>query len=92
VAEAGALRATGKFDEAQARLERTLKLDPTNDRLVGQLAALANERRQRDALAEAQALVSRGDRDGALRRIAQALQDNPRHDGLLQLQSHRLAL
>ena len=86
VSEAGALRATGKFDEAQARLERTLKLDPTNDRLLGQLASLSSERRQRDALAEAQALVSRGDRDAALRRIGQALQDNPRHDGLLQLQ------
>ena len=86
VSEAGKLRATGKLDEAQARLERTLKLDPTNDRLLGQLASLAIERRQRDALAEAQTLVSQGNRDGALRRIAQALQDNSRHDGLLQLQ------
>ncbi len=86
VSEAGALRATGKLDEAQARLERTLKLDPTNERLIGQLSALSIERQQRDALVEAQALVARGDTDAALHRIAQALQDNPRHDGLLQLQ------
>ena len=86
VAAAGALRAGGKLDEAQARLEQTLKLDPTNERLVSQLAALSVERQQRDALVEAQALVARGDRDAALRRIAQALQDNPHHDGLLELQ------
>ncbi len=86
VSDAGALRATGKLDEAQARLERTLALDPVNERLTGQLASLAIERRQRDALAEAQALASRGDREGALQRIASALQDNPRHDGLQKLQ------
>ena len=86
VAEAGALRATGKLDEAQARLERTLKLDPTNERLTSQLAALAIERQQRDALTDAQAMVARGDTDAALARIAQALQDNPRQDGLLKLQ------
>ena len=44
------------------------------------------ERRRRGALAEAQALVARGDREAALRRIALALRDNPRHDGLSQLQ------
>ena len=86
VAEAGTFRATGKLDEAQARLERTLMLDPTNERLIGQLSALAIERQQRDALTEAQALAARGDSDAAARRVAQALQDNPHHAGLLQLQ------
>jgi len=86
VAEAGALRASGKIDEAQARLERTLKLDPTDERLISQLSALSIERRQHDALVAAQALVAQGETDAALRRIALALQDNPRHDGLLQMQ------
>lgn len=86
VSEAGALRASGKLDEAQVRLERTLALDPENERLKGQLQSIANERRQRDALAEARALVAQGDHEGALRRISLGLQDNPRHDGLLQLQ------
>ncbi len=67
---AGAFRATGKLDEAQARLERALKRDPTNERLIGQLSALTFERRQRDALNEAQALAARGDSDAALRAIA----------------------
>ena len=86
VSEAGTLRASGKLDEAQARLERTLALEPSNERLKGQLQSIANERRQRDALAEAQALANQGDREGALRRIVSGLQDNPRHDGLLKLQ------
>ena len=86
VSEAGALRAAGKLDEAQARLERTLKLDPTDERLVSQLASLSIERQQRTALIEAQALAARGEQDAALRRIAQALQDNPHHDGLVELQ------
>jgi general secretion pathway protein D len=86
VSEAGALRATGHLDEARVRLERTLKLDPTNERLLAQISALAIERQQRDALTDAQALVAQGQADTALHRIAQALQDNPRHEGLLQLQ------
>ena len=86
VSEAGALRAAGKLDEARARLERTLKLDPTNERLISQLVALSIERRQRTALIESQVLAAQGERDAALRRIAQALQDNPHHDGLVELQ------
>ena len=86
VSEAGALRAAGKIDDAQVRLERTFKLDPTNERLIAQLASISIERQQRAALVEAQALAARGDRDTALRRISQALQDNPHHDGLIELQ------
>ena len=86
VSDAAVLRATGKLDEAQARLERTLKSDPTNERLLSELGSLVIERRQRGAYAEAQALVANGDRDAALHRIGQALQDNPRHEGLIQLQ------
>ena len=86
VSDAGTLRASGKLDEAQARLERTLAIDPTNDRLLAQLSALSIERRQRDALTQAQDLVKRGLLDPALRSIAQALQDNPHHPGLLALQ------
>ena len=44
VSEAGTLRATGKLDEAQARLGQTLKLDPNNERLISQLTALSIER------------------------------------------------
>jgi general secretion pathway protein D len=86
VTDAESLSAAGKLDEAQARLQQTLKLDPTNERLAGQLTALSLERQQRTALLDAQALAARGDRDAALRRIAMALQDNPRHEGLLSLQ------
>ena len=86
VADAGTLRAAGKLDEAQARLEQTLALDPTNERLLTQISAVAIERRQGEALAQAQDLVARGMADAALRRIAQALPDNPHHVGLLDLQ------
>ncbi|MET0383528.1 MAG: secretin and TonB N-terminal domain-containing protein [Burkholderiaceae bacterium] len=86
VSQAAALRAAGKLDEAQARLERTLATDPANERLIGQLSELSIERRQREASTEAQDLVARGLPEAALRRIAQSLQDNPRHAGLLELQ------
>ena len=85
VAQAAALRASGKFDEAQAELQRAQAADPQNPRVEQMLAELAWERRQADALSEAETLADR-DPAAAWRVVQQALKDNPRHAGLLSLQ------
>jgi len=86
VSQAAALRAAGKFDEAERELQRALSLDPQNRRLSDLLADLATERRQQAALAEAEQWVAKKRPDAALKTIEQALKDNPRHPALLALQ------
>jgi general secretion pathway protein D len=86
VANAAALRAAGKLDEAERELQRAQSLDPQNRRLADLSSDLATERRQQAALAEAEQWVAKKRPDAALRTIEQALKDNPRHAGLLTLQ------
>lgn len=86
VINAAALRAAGKFDEAQKELDRARLLDPKNPRLNALLTDLATELRQQAALAEADAQLVKKRPDLAVRTIEQALKDNPRHPGLLALQ------
>lgn len=86
LSDAAALRAAGKLEEANALLKRAQGLDPQNPRMAALMAELATERRQEEALVEANAWVAKQRRDMALRVIEQALKDNPRHAGLLSLQ------
>lgn len=86
LSDAAALRAAGKLDEANVLLKRAQGLDPQNPRMAALMAELAIERRQDEALVEANAWVAKQRRDTALRAIEQALKDNPRHAGLLSLQ------
>ena len=86
IANAETLRAAGKLDEAQRELQRAQQIDPKNGRLDALIIALGTERRQQAALAEAEQWVEKKRPDTALRTIASALKDNPRHPGLLALQ------
>lgn len=86
IAEGVAARAAGKLDEAERLLNRAERFDSDGRRTQGLLGELAVERRQRQALAEAEALSAKGDLRGALRVLSEALKDNPRHADLLALQ------
>ncbi len=86
IASAEALRAAGKFDDAQRELQRSQQIDPKNARVKALIAGLATERRQQAALAEAERSVEKKRPEAALRTIEAALKDNPRHPGLLMLQ------
>lgn len=86
VSAASDLRAAGKLDEAQAELQSALALDPQNRRLSALLDELQAERRQKAALAEAEALVVQKQPRLALSVVEQALKDGPRHAGLQALQ------
>lgn len=85
VAEAASARAAGRLDDAEKTLRRALAFD-SGGRAQSLLDELATERRQRKALADAQALLARKQVDAALRLVDEALKDNPRHAELLALQ------
>ncbi len=89
VAEATGERAEGRLDDAEKTLRRALAFDATR-RVQGLLDDIAVERRQRKALADAQALLARKQTAAAERLIVEALKDNPRQPELLALQ-RRLA-
>lgn len=84
--EAAGLRASGKLDEAEAVLKRAAAFDGTGKRVTALLQDVAVERRQREALAEANALVQSGQTAAALRVLATALKDNARQPDLVALQ------
>lgn len=84
LAQAAALRASGRFDDAQHELLRAQAADPQNPRIELLLAELALERQQADALVQAEKLAER-DATAAWGAVQQALKDNPRHAGLLAL-------
>ncbi len=87
VGQAQTAASAGRWDEAQQLLERAQAFDDgAGGRARGLLADLQVARRQDAALAQASALAGAGRTDEALKSIAEALQDNRRHPGLLALQ------
>jgi general secretion pathway protein D len=84
--EAAAARAAGRLDEAAKLLERAKAFDPGLKRVGSLMVDLDTERRQIAALNEAQALSAKKKPEAALRVLAEALKDNPRHPELLALQ------
>lgn len=86
IANAAALRAAGRRDEAVAELQRGRQLDPQNQRFAVLLEEVALEQRQEAALQQAESLVQSRQSEAALRVIERALKDNPRQPGLLALQ------
>lgn len=86
LSEAAVARAAGRLDAAEQVLQRARPLDAGATRVDALLADIATERRQRRALAEAQALVEKRQPQAALRLIAEALKDDPRQGDLLALQ------
>ncbi|HMC15286.1 MAG TPA: cohesin domain-containing protein [Albitalea sp.] len=86
LAEAAAARSAGRLDDAEAALKRAAPFDTGGKRVDALLFDLATERRQRKALAEAEALAAKKQPEVALRVIADALKDAPRQSELLALQ------
>jgi general secretion pathway protein D len=86
VAQASQQRSNGKFDDAQATLQRGLALEPGNDRLLGMQSDLALARKQRSRMEEINALMSAGKKPQALRIVEEALRDAPRQPDFTALQ------
>lgn len=86
VAQVTQLKSAGQFDAAETGLRRALALEPANDRLIALQFDLAQERRTRARLQEAEKLVAEGKSEQALRVIEIALRDMPRQPDLMSAQ------
>lgn len=86
LAQAMQERASGKFDAAEATLQRALALDPRNERVATALSELGADKRAQQAATEANALAGAGKNVQALGRVETALKELPRHPGLQALQ------
>lgn len=91
IAQALNQRAAGQFDEAERTLQSAQALDPANVRVQALLTDMALDRKAADDLASVQKLFAAKRLDRASRALEQALKDNPRHPGLLELQRRLLA-
>ena len=91
ISQALSQRAAGQYDEATATLRQALELDPSNARVQALLSDMELERKGAADLAVAQKWVEAKQPDRALRTLEQALKDNPRHGGLLDLQRRLLS-
>ena len=91
IAQAEAARAAGKLDVAEQLLQRAAAFDSSGQRVRTLLADLTIERRQGQALAQAQELIAAQQPDAALKVVNDALKDNRRQPALLALQ-HRLTV
>ena len=91
ISQALSQRAAGQYDDATATLRQALELDPSNARVQALLSDMELERKGAADLAVAQKWVEAKQPDRALRTLEQALKDNPRHGGLLDLQRRLLS-
>lgn len=91
ISQALTQRAAGQYDEATTTLRQALDLDPTNARVQALLSDMELERKGAADLAIAQKWVEARQPERALRTLEQALKDNPRHGGLLDLQRRLLS-
>lgn len=91
ISQALSQRAAGQYDDATATLRQALELDPSNARVQALLSDMELERKGAADLAVAQKWAEARQPDRALRTLEQALKDNPRHGGLLDLQRRLLS-
>jgi general secretion pathway protein D len=70
-------RNVGALDQAQAAYQRALRFDPDNMRAKAGLDAVARDRRSAADVAQAQALMKKGDMDAAYARAKIVLSENP---------------
>lgn len=85
LSQAATLRSSGQLDEAEALLIRAQAFDTGGKRVNALLADLQVERRQRQALEQAEMAVAQEKPDMALRIVQNALTDNPRQPELVRL-------
>ena len=84
--DASAARAEGRLEDAEKLLVRASVVQPGNPRVDTLRTETAVERRQRAALAEAEALAAQRKTTAALAVLNDALKPNPRQPDLLALQ------
>jgi general secretion pathway protein D len=84
--QAAQAQSAGQWEPAEAALQRVLELEPGHVRARAMLDEMATAREQREAVEQVQELLTRGELEQAARRVAVALQGNPRHSELLALQ------
>lgn len=82
---ATAARNEGRLDDAERLLRRARALQPADPRIENLISELDVERRQRGALAEAEALYAQRKTTAALATINEALKGNSRQPDLLAL-------
>jgi general secretion pathway protein D len=86
VAQASQERLNGKFDQAQATLQRGLQLEPGNSRLLGLQSDLVLAQKQRGRMDDINRLLSTGKKAQAQRIVEEALRDEPRQPDFAALQ------
>ena len=78
VAQASQERLNGKFDQAQASLQRGLQLEPGNSRILGLQSDLILAKKQRSRMDEINRLLTTDKKAQAQRIVEDALRDEPR--------------
>jgi general secretion pathway protein D len=86
IVAANTARSKGDAKAAEEAAQRALALRPGDERARAVLADIERDQRQRQALASARDLLSKGFLERAGITIEAALKDNPRHPELLALQ------
>ncbi len=77
LAAAGEEAAGGRLDTAQATYERALRLEPNNTAAEAGLKSLAQKRKHIAVLADAKAMLKKGDTEGADAAVRQVLLEDP---------------
>lgn len=86
VAQASQEQINGKFTEAQATLDRGLKLEPGNSRLLGLQTNLVLAQKQRARTNDINRLLAAGKKAQAQKVVGEALRDEPRQPDFAALQ------
>lgn len=77
--EAEKAQAEGKIGEASSVYRRILRIDENNPRAISGLKTIDRDNRHAQFVAEAQALTTVGDIDGAIARLKVVLNENPQY-------------
>ena len=85
LAAASSKKLAGQPEEAQALLERVLRIDPGNDRAVLGLKELDMDKRHAAIYLSAEELAKKGDLDGAEAALRSVMQENPKNAKAQQL-------
>lgn len=85
LAAASSKKLAGQPEQAQALLERVLRIDPGNDRATLGLQELEMDKRHAAICLSAEELAKKGDMDGAEAALRSVLQENPKNAKAQQL-------
>ncbi|MBI2318080.1 MAG: secretin and TonB N-terminal domain-containing protein, partial [Betaproteobacteria bacterium] len=86
VAIGNAERAAERFEQAEEAYRQALRVDPGNRRARSELEAVAMDRRHAGIVADARALLAKGNAGGAEARLKEVLLENPNSSKALALQ------